>query len=58
LIWKTCIQAQDKTREQAIDELNEIRRRVVELQAALATAMDAENRLSMADKWGYYKDEK
>ena len=43
-------QDQDKTKNQLIDELNELRRKVAELETAQATAIDAGNRLVRADQ--------
>jgi hypothetical protein len=44
------MQDQGKTKQQLIDELNEIRRKVAELEAAEATAREAENLRMRADK--------
>jgi phage shock protein A len=47
------MQDQDKTKDELIDELNEMRRKVAELETAQATAMDAENPTINADQSGY-----
>jgi hypothetical protein len=44
------MQDQDKTKDQLIDELNEMRRRVVGLEAARGTAINAANRIIRADQ--------
>ena len=47
------MQDQDKTKDELIDELNKMRRKVAELETAQATAMDAENPTINADQSGY-----
>ena len=44
------MQDQDKTRDQLIDELNEMRRRVAELETAQATALDTQNALRSSEE--------
>ena len=49
----TFMKDKGKTKDQLIDELNEMRRKMAELETPEATVMDAENPTINADQSGY-----